>query len=202
MVDIRIDCTSRHKKQPVYIQRNNAGGPPDSLDNIFTPPLALYEPTKCKIKTHIRSHIFRFLTECGIKISQNLIPQVMTAYRAAETLDGSHLAFELIRPRNATRSRSYAEYLWRNSDYHQLETFHGRVLMFMSFHIKESCYPELFLALVQDFHCENPGRLKRIVPVERQDIICACDVLGMVAVMKNGVNGHSYIVKQRTALIG
>ena len=60
----------------------------------------------------------------------------------------------------------------------------------------------MFLALVQDFDCVNQGRLKRIVRVDRQDIICASDVLGMVAVIKNGINNCSYIVKQRTALIG
>ena len=62
--------------------------------------------------------------------------------------------------------------------------------------------PEIYLALVQDFQCEAEGRLQRIVRVDRQDIISARDVIGLVGVVKNGINNTSYIVKQRTALIG
>ena len=130
------------------------------------------------------------------------IPQIVTAYRGVEAPDGSHLSLDLLKQSNATRSRSYAEYLWRNSDDKQPRTFYGKVLLFLSFRIEESRYLELFLALVQDFDCENQGRLKGIVRVDQQDIICAPDVLGMVAVIKNGINNRSYIVKQRTALIG
>ena len=63
-------------------------------------------------------------------------------------------------------------------------------------------HPEIFLALVQDFHCEEEGRLQRIAKVNRQDIISARDIVGLVGVVKNGINNASYIVKQRTALIG
>jgi hypothetical protein len=44
--------------------------------------------------------------------------------------------------------------------------------------------------------------LQRVVKVDRQDITCARDVVGLVGVIKNGINNASNIVKQRTALIG
>ena len=201
MVDIRVDSLERRSKQPASSQVQDAL-PPASLENIFIPPQALHGPTKCKIKMHIRSHIFRFLKEWGLNVPRGSIPQIVTAYRGAEAPDGCHLTSDLLKQSNSTRSRSYAEYLWRNSDDRQLQTFYGKVLLFLSFHIEQSCYPELFLALVQDFDCENQGCLKRIVRVDRQDIICASDVLGMVAVIKNGIHNRSYIIKQRTALIG
>ena len=201
MVDIRIDSFDRRSKRPAssLVQDGLSLG---TLENIFIPPQALHGPTKCKIKTHIRSHIFRFLKEWGLNVPRGSIPRIVTAYRGAEALDGSHLSSDLLKQSNSTQSRSYAESLWRNSDDRQPQTFFGKVLLFLSFRIMESRYPELFLALVQDFDCENQGCLKRIVRVDRQDIICASDVLGMVAVIKNGINNRSYIVKQRTALIG
>ena len=154
------------------------------------------------IKTHIGYHIFRFLKEWGLNVPRGSIPQIATAYPGVEAPDGSQLSSDLLKQSNATRSQSYAEYLWRNSDDKQPRTLYGKVLLFLSFRIEESRFPELFLALVQDFDCENQARLKRIVRVDRQDIICASDVLGMVAAIKNGINNRSYIVKQRTALIG
>ena len=178
------------------------GLPPGTPENIFIAPPALYGPTRYKIKTHMRSYIFRFLREWGLNVPRGSIPRIVTAYHAAEAPDGSTLSSDLLKQPNATRSRSYAEYLWRDIDNREPKTFYGKVLLFLSFCIEESRYPELFLALVQDFDCENQGRLKRIVRVDQQDIVCASDVLSMVAVIKNGINNRSYIVKQRTALIG
>ena len=200
MVDIRVDSVTRRARKPAVV--GDIGPPPGTPGNMFFPPLALYGPTQYKIKTYIRSYIFQFLKESGLQVTRRSIPRIVTAYRVAKAHDESLLSSEKLVPPNSTRSRSYAEYRWCNNRDGQTRTYYGRVLLFLSFRIEDSRHPELHLALVQDFHCENEGRLKRIARVERQDIICARDVLGMVAVIRNGINKASYIVKRRTALIG
>ena len=174
------------------------------LGNLYLPLIALYGPVKQKIKTYLRSLIFQFLQENGMKVAWQSIPKVVTGYRTAETHDGSLVSSEDLRPSNATRSRSYAQYLWGNNRNSQKRIYYGRVLLFLSLKLEDlgSRYPDIFLALVQDFQCQEQGRLQRIVKVERQEIVCARDVIGLVGVVKNGVNNASYIIKQRTALIG
>ena len=76
------------------------------------------------------------------------------------------------------------------------------MLLLFSLELEQTAYPAIYLALVQDFECKAEGRLQRILKVNRQDIISARDIVGLVGVIKNGINNASYIVKQRTALIG
>ena len=170
--------------------------------NLYHPPLALYGPVKQRIKTYLRSLIFQFLQESGMKISREAVPKVITAYRTAKVHDGSLVSSDDLRPSNATRSRSYAQYLWCNNRDQRKRTFYGRVLLLLSLELEGTKHPEIFLALVQDFQCMEEGRLQRVMKVNRQDIISARDIVSLVGVVKNGINNASYIIKQRTALIG
>ena len=201
LTDIRSDQSFRRPgpKPATSLRDGPEAGEPD---NLYLPPPALYGPVKQRIKTYIRSLIFQFLQESGIRIARQSIPKVITAYRTAEVHDGSRVSSDDLRPGNATRSRSYAQYLWCNNRDNRKRTFYGRVLLFLSLELEGTRYPEIYLALVQDFQCEAEGRLQRIIKVDRQDIISARDVVGLVGVVKNGINNSSYIVKQRTALIG
>ena len=204
LTDIRLGPNCRHRGPKPAVSLSN-GPEAGERGNFYLPPVGLYGPVKRKIKTYIRSLIFQFLLESGLNIARQSIPKVITAYQTAEVHDGSLVSSDDLRPSNATRSRSYAQYLWCNNRDNQKRTFYGRVLLFLSLALEgtsSSRCPEIYLALVQDFQCEAEGRLQRIVRVDRQDIISARDVIGLVGVVKNGINNTSYIVKQWTALIG
>ena len=203
MTDIRSAQNFR-KRGPRPAAGLSDGPQAGETDNLYLPPVALYGPVKQKIKTYLRSLIYQFLQEHGINVARQSIPKVVTSYRTAQVHDGSLVSSDDLRPGNATRSRSYAQYLWGTNRSSQKRMYYGRVLLFLSLTLTGpgSQYPEIFLALVQDFQCEEEGRLQRIVKVERQEVISARDIVGLVGVVKNGVNDSSYIVKQRTALIG
>jgi hypothetical protein len=150
MTDIRSDQNFRRRgpTPAVSLRDGPEAGEPD---NIYLPPVAFYGPIKRKIKTYIRSLIFRFLQERGFKITRQSIPKVITAYRTAEVHDGSLVSSDELRPGNATRCRSYAQYLWCNNRDQRRRTFYGRVLLFLSLTLADSRYPEIYLPLVQDF---------------------------------------------------
>ena len=184
------------------------GPEPGQVGNMIYPPVALYAATQksWRLKTYVREHIWSFLGDNGIDVPKASIPKCAIPYRAAETSDGTIIKSALlVTSGNATRSASFAQYLWRKPQpgrHDNTIIFYGQVLIFLRVELINQAHPPLFLALVQDFNCSTENRLKRIEKQDRQDIIAARDIVCSVGIVCNPINNCSYVVRKRSALIG
>ena len=99
LTDIRLGQNFRPQrpKPAAGLRDGPAAGVPG---NLYLPPPALYGPIKQQIKTYLRSLIFQFLQESGIKVTRQSIPKVITAYRTAEVHDGSLVSSDDLWPGN------------------------------------------------------------------------------------------------------